>query len=305
MDGIIPLYKPRGMTSFDCVAKVRRIVNQRRVGHSGTLDPDVDGVLPICVGQATKVVELLMNSGKTYQGEVTLGFATTTEDLSGDTIATKPVESEVPAAQIDTVLQGMLGENIQIPPMYSAVKVNGRRLYEYARAGETVERPQRKVVISRFERDGAIDYSPEKQRERFKFQVDCSKGTYVRTLAVDVGKQLGYPAVMSDLTRLKSGGFQLGQCVTLAQLAEHKEDGTLSEIMQPLDWALRAFPRVALTAEEWAQVRNGVFLELNQTAPKVSLAYEGHIKALYQLMDGKKNVYRPDKMFLQNEGVAD
>ena len=132
MDGIIPLYKERGMTSFDCVSRLRRILKTKKIGHSGTLDPSVDGVLPICVGNATKVVEYLMQSGKEYQGELVIGKATTTEDFDGEVIETKPVEEAISSELIKRAMQKMTGEIIQIPPMYSAVKVNGKRLYEYA-----------------------------------------------------------------------------------------------------------------------------------------------------------------------------
>ena len=174
MDGIIPLYKERGMTSFDCVSRLRRILHTKKIGHSGTLDPSVDGVLPICVGSATKVVPYLMASGKNYQGELLIGEATTTEDLDGEIIAAQPVTSEIPPAAIREQMATLTGEITQIPPMYSAVKVKGKRLYEYARAGETVERPVRRVTIDKFELLGS-KYDPTVKQQRVRFNVVCSK----------------------------------------------------------------------------------------------------------------------------------
>ncbi len=162
MDGIIPINKERGMTSHDVVAKVRGILRTKKVGHSGTLDPSVDGVLPVCVGRATKVVDYLMRFGKTYQGSITLGLATTTEDLDGEVVERHPLSKPLTDAQIDAALKQMTGELTQIPPMYSAVKVNGRKLYEYARAGETVERPKRKIQVYQFKQIRPTEFDEEK-----------------------------------------------------------------------------------------------------------------------------------------------
>lgn len=215
MDGILPLWKERGMTSHDCVFKLRKILHTKKIGHGGTLDPDVEGVLPICVGKGTKVIEYMVDSGKTYEGEITLGFATTTEDVSGEIVEKKPVTTPLSTEQIDQAMAEMTGEITQIPPMFSAVKVNGKRLYEYARNGEEVERPQRKAMIYSFERTSEPIFNESAQTQSWRFKVVCGKGTYVRTLSVDTGKKLGYPAHMSDLTRTASGGLQAAQCLTL------------------------------------------------------------------------------------------
>ncbi|MSE04972.1 tRNA pseudouridine(55) synthase TruB, partial [Lactobacillus salivarius] len=143
MDGILPLYKERGMTSNDAVIKCRKIFKTRKIGHSGTLDPEVDGVLPICVGKATKVVNYLMDSGKVYKGEITLGFATTTEDLEGEVISKVKLSEPFSDEKINEILSSFIGDIIQVPPIYSAIKVNGKKLYEYARAGEKVDIPER------------------------------------------------------------------------------------------------------------------------------------------------------------------
>ena len=306
LNGILPLYKPRGMTSFDCVAKIRRLYQTRKVGHSGTLDPNVDGVLPICIGNATKVVQFLVAYGKEYQGSITLGFATTTEDLDGEEIARQAVTEPFTNDEIDAALAQMTGAITQIPPMFSAVKVNGRRLYDYARNGETVERPERHVTISSFKQRQAATYDPATQTQTIYFTVACSKGTYVRTLAVDVGKVLGVPAVMSDLTRLKSGGFPLDETVTFEEIAAHVEAGTAGTLLAPIDKALGQYPRVTLTDEQWQRVKNGAFItaaEGQQTDPDantmVALVYQNSLKCLYSYRPDEQR-YKPFKMIAFN-----
>ncbi|BDZ31041.1 tRNA pseudouridine(55) synthase TruB [Lactiplantibacillus sp. WILCCON 0030] len=302
-NGILPLYKPRGLTSFDCVAKIRRLYHTRKVGHSGTLDPSVDGVLPICIGNATKVVQFLVASGKQYQGSMTLGFATTTEDLDGDEIERMAIAKPFTTAEIDAALATMTGEITQIPPMFSAVKVNGRRLYDYARHGETVARPERHITIGRFVQRQAATYDAETQTQTIYFTVDCSKGTYVRTLAVDVGKQLGVPAVMSDLTRLKSGGFNLAETITFDQIEAAVAAGTEADLLAPIEKALTQYPQVALTAAQWARVKNGAWLladEGQQANPDadtiLALTYQDRIKCLYSYRTEEQR-YKPFKMF--------
>ncbi|ASN59899.1 tRNA pseudouridine(55) synthase TruB [Latilactobacillus curvatus] len=304
MDGIVPLYKERGMTSNDCVFKVRRILHMKKVGHSGTLDPNVDGVLPICIGQATKVVDQLVHSGKVYTGEITLGLSTTTEDLDGEVVEEARLTEPFSTEKIKETLASFLGDSIQIPPMFSAVKVNGRRLYDYARAGDPVERPQRSITITQFDLDGEPQFDAESGRQTFRFIVGCSKGTYIRTLAVDFGRKLGLPAVMSDLTRLKSGGIQIGNCITLEQLAQKAEAGELADVLLPIDHVFEDYKKIALDDDQWGKLLNGVFLTLpEQTDEIVALTYQGHIKALYQVEKAAQHLYRPYKMYLQNQGT--
>ncbi|MFR0610561.1 tRNA pseudouridine(55) synthase TruB [Limosilactobacillus mucosae] len=293
MDGIIPLYKERGMTSFDCVSRLRRILHTKKIGHSGTLDPNVDGVLPICVGQATKVVEFLMASGKQYVGELLVGEATTTQDLDGEVVAQKPVTAPIAEDTIRKAMQELTGDIVQIPPMYSAIKVNGKKLYEYARAGETVERPKRHVHITRFELT-ASSYDAEKQQQRIRFVVDCSKGTYVRTLAYDLATKLGYPGVMSSLTRTKSGGFELDQTLSLSDIQDAMEAQIMDRYVYPMDHALQNYPHYELTEAQWKKVQNGGWLsDLNAKEPEIALTYQGEVKALYQAKD---RLYKPLKM---------
>lgn len=293
LDGIIPLYKERGMTSFDCVSRLRRILHTKKIGHSGTLDPNVDGVLPICVGQATKVVEFLMASGKQYVGELLVGEATTTQDLDGEVVAQKPVTAPIAEDTIRKAMQELTGDIMQIPPMYSAIKVNGKKLYEYARAGETVERPKRHVHIERFEMT-ASSYDEKNQQQRIRFVVDCSKGTYVRTLAYDLAKELGYPGVMSSLTRTKSGGFELDQTLSLADIQDAMEAQIMNRYVYPMDYALKSYPHAELSDAQWKKVQNGGWLsDLDTKDQEVALTYQGEVKALYQLKD---HVYKPLKM---------
>ncbi|WP_242361024.1 tRNA pseudouridine(55) synthase TruB [Limosilactobacillus antri] len=299
MDGIIPLYKERGMTSFDCVSCLRRILKTRKIGHSGTLDPAVDGVLPICVGNATKVVEYLMQSGKVYQGELVIGRATETEDFDGRVVAQTPVPAPLSDEQVRAAMAKLTGEITQVPPMYSAVKVNGKRLYEYARAGETVERPARQVTITEFTLVRS-HYDQEQQEQHVFFKVACSKGTYIRTLVVDLARQLGYPGAMKWLTRLASGGFTLDQTLSLADIQTAVANQTIKRYLYPLDYALKDYPAVELTDQQWRAVQNGGWLtaaELSPAAAEVVLKYDGQVKALYH-QDG--NHYQPTKMFSVN-----
>lgn len=306
MDGILPLWKERGMTSHDCVFKLRKILHTKKVGHGGTLDPDVDGVLPICIGKGTKVIEYLQENKKIYEGEITLGFSTTTEDRSGEVVETKAVDTALTTAEIDQMMKSMIGEVTQIPPMYSAVKVNGKRLYEYARAGETVERPRRQALIEEFKRTTEPVYHEENQSQSWRFQVTCGKGTYVRTLAVDLGAKLGYPAHMSDLTRLASGGFSVGQAVTLAQVQELMEKDQIDQALQPIEEAMKDFPRIDLSEELWQKVKNGQVLPMKTFALKqmpselIAFFYQDQLVSLYAQHPEKNWLLKPSKV-IRNE----
>lgn len=230
MNGILPLWKPRGMTSHDCVVKVRTWFKTKKVGHTGTLDPEVEGVLPICIGQATKIVPFLTNTKKTYIAEVKLGIATETEDHTGRVIAKTEVVDPPSQQEIENVLQSFQGTITQIPPMYSAVKVKGKRLYEYARSGETVERPKRQVTIHHIEHltNESIDSTV------FRIKVVCSKGTYIRTLCVDLGKQLGYPAHMSHLVRTESGPIHEHDTISLETIEKAFTENRHRELLLPM-----------------------------------------------------------------------
>ncbi|AQW22145.1 tRNA pseudouridine(55) synthase [Lentilactobacillus curieae] len=300
MNGVLPLFKEKNMTSHDCVSQLRKILNTKKIGHTGTLDPNVDGVLPICVGPATKISELLMQSGKAYKGSITFGVAYDTEDLDGEVITTQAINEPFSDVQIDDALGKMVGDIQQIPPMFSAVKVNGKKLYEYAREGIEIERQPRNIHIDYFKQTSPAVYDHDKRQQTIFFEVGCSKGTYVRTLAVDLGKHLGVPAVMSSLTRIKSAGFTIDQCVKLSEVEEAMNAGKIDDVLVSLDQSLSKYASFDLSDKLMNLVSNGVFLntnELQSTEKVVKLKYEGKVKALYQF-DDTKGQYRPYKMFL-------
>ena len=301
MNGILALWKPKGMTSHDCVFKLRKILKTKKVGHTGTLDPDVTGVLPICIGRATKVAEYLTEAGKAYEGEVTLGFSTTTEDASGELVAEKKITESIKREQILDVLRSLTGTIKQTPPMFSAVKVNGKKLYEYARAGIEVERPARDVTI--------YDITLLDEREifsgetiSFRFRVSCSKGTYIRTLAVMIGEKLGYPAHMSDLVRIESAGFKLDECKTLTEIQELMEAGKEYEFLLPLERGLLHLPKLQINDKVAKKVLNGAVLPQpeNWTIEKgqafVMQDENGNALAIYQMHPTKENVMKPIKV---------
>ena len=292
MNGIINLKKEAGMTSHDAVFKLRKILGTKKIGHGGTLDPDVVGVLPIAVGKATRMVEFMQDEGKVYEGEITLGYSTTTEDASGEVVAETPVLSPLDEKLVDEAIASLTGPITQIPPMYSAVKVNGRKLYEYARAGQEVERPERQVIIYSFERTSPICY--EDKLARFTFRVKCSKGTYIRTLSVDLGKKLGYAAHMSHLTRTSAAGLQLEDSLTLEEIAEKVEAGQL-DFLHPLEIGTGDLVKVYLTPEQAEEVRFGRFIELEQTVKEVA-AFEG--ERLLAILEKRDNLYKPRKVLI-------
>jgi len=238
-EGVFPLWKDAGMTSHDCVSKARRLFRMKRIGHTGTLDPEVSGVLPLCLGRATRIVEYLQERPKTYEAEMTIGYATDTEDATG-TVVERADAVDLSEADIRAAAARFVGDIEQTPPMYSAVKVEGKRLYELARAGVAVERKPRTVTIY------AIDVG-EIRREgpyyKVEMTVTCSKGTYIRTLCTDIGRSLGYPAVMSALVRTASGPIRREQCITFADAARLAEEGRLESTLLPIGDALSFLPK--------------------------------------------------------------
>ena len=291
MNGIINLKKEAGMTSHDAVFKLRKILGTKKIGHGGTLDPDVVGVLPIAVGKATRMVEFMQDEGKVYEGEITLGYSTTTEDASGEIVAETPVLASLDEKLVDEAIASLTGPITQIPPLYSAVKVNGRKLYEYARAGQEVERPERQVTIYSFERTSPICY--EDKLARFTFRVKCSKGTYIRTLSVDLGEKLGYAAHMSHLTRTSAAGLRLEDSLTLEEIAQKVEAGKL-DFLHPLEIGTGDLVKVYLTSEQAEEVRFGRFIELVCSEKEVA-AFEG--EKLLAIMEKREHLYKPRKVF--------
>lgn len=299
MNGILALWKEKGMTSHDCVFKLRKILKTKKIGHTGTLDPEVDGVLPICVGSATKMVEFMLASNKQYSGEITIGYATTTEDATGDVVESTPIQKVPSVEEIDLMMESMVGAIEQVPPMFSAVKVNGKRLYEYARANEYVERPIRQVTIHEFKRTSDVRVNMD-GTVSWQFSVTCSKGTYVRTLAVDLGAKLGYAAHMSALTRTMSAGFTPQQCITLNEL-NAMTDEQKQRVLRPIEQAFVDYTKVEIDETLWQKVKNGSVVEQFSEQSPVFVVYQDKIVALYEHHAIKKGLMKPRKMLLGNE----
>ncbi len=228
MNGIINVYKERGFTSHDVVAKLRGILHMKKIGHTGTLDPDATGVLPVCIGKATKVCGLLTDKDKTYRAVVKLGVTTNTEDMTGEILSHHPVS--ITKEQIEMAVSKFVGEIEQIPPMYSAIKINGKKLYELARQGKEVERKARKVTIYEI-KVLSIDFS----ENEFTMEVSCSKGTYIRTLCKDIGEFLGCGAAMKTLVRTRVSEFFLEQALTLGQIEQAVKEGKIQDYLIPID----------------------------------------------------------------------
>ncbi|WP_323702541.1 tRNA pseudouridine(55) synthase TruB [Mammaliicoccus sp. Dog046] len=302
MDGILAIHKEIGMTSHDVVFKLRKILKTKKVGHTGTLDPEVSGVLPICIGKATRVSDYVMESGKQYRAEVTIGMSTTTEDQTGDIVEERPVSDAVwTVSDIEQVLKQLTGEIEQIPPMYSAVKVNGKKLYEYARQNIEVERPVRKVHIS--EINLISDLTFENQTCKFEIEVECGKGTYIRTLATQIGELLGYPAHMSHLVRLKSGGFSLNEAVKLDELVQIVEQDKLQDVLLPLEYGLNGLEKVVINDEQLVKrIQNGQKIDKQLLDAKQSeqfvVWYNDKAIAIMDTYDKNQSLYKPKKVFL-------
>ncbi|QTM99456.1 tRNA pseudouridine(55) synthase TruB [Sediminibacillus dalangtanensis] len=298
MDGILPLWKPKGWTSHDCVAKIRRLYGTKKVGHTGTLDPEVEGVLPICVGQATKLVPYLTETNKTYIAEVTLGSSTETEDSFGEVVEQAVVQEDFSVEQVQQVLDNFIGYSVQVPPMYSAVKVNGKRLYEYARKGLTVNRPERTIHIERIQL--LSDIRKEGQRVRFCFLVECGKGTYVRTLCVNIGDRLGYPAHMSGLVRTKTGSFDRNSTYTIEEVQQAKEKNAHLDLLLPLSAGITDLEKVEADADLADRVFHGQKLKMPEglTGTKQFRIQQGDkLLAIYQSHPSEPGIAKPAKVF--------
>lgn len=254
MDGIVNILKPSGMTSHDVVSFVRRCTRIKKVGHTGTLDPQAIGVLPVCIGKATKVVDLITEREKTYRAELKLGVTTDTQDSYGKILDQHKVNFS--GEIIREVMMDFEGTIEQIPPMYSAVKVKGQKLYELARKGIEVKRQPRKVKISYID---IIDV--DLQEHTVLFDVECSKGTYIRTLCHDIGQRLGCGAHMSFLLRTKSGPFSLKQAVTVEDFQRRSIQGDIRELLIPIDKMFLHFPSVTVNAVGEKKVMHGTPVE--------------------------------------------
>ncbi|MFI3173858.1 MAG: tRNA pseudouridine(55) synthase TruB [Bacillota bacterium] len=301
MHGILNIHKEKGYTSHDVVAVVRRILHTKKVGHTGTLDPDATGVLPICVGKATKLSDLIMDGKKTYVTTVFLGKTTTTEDASGEVLEEKIVDFD--EEKIREVVQTFIGEIEQIPPMYSAIKVNGKKLYELAREGVEIERKKRKITIHGIE---ILEFLPPNQ---FVMKVDCSKGTYIRTLCADIGKALGFGAYMATLERTATGTFSIDHAVTLGELENLVEGDKLDEVLLSMETMFSHLSKVVILEKFHKLLCNGAKLysdffsevvgELSQGEMVTVFDYEGNFIGLYHVSVSEGTVsVKPFKMLV-------
>ncbi len=250
MDGILNINKATGMTSHDVVAKIRKLLKQKRVGHAGTLDPAASGVLPICVGQGTRVAEYLSESGKAYQAEIVLGIVTDTYDSQGTIVRTASPTDRPDRARIEGALQQFIGPQMQMPPRFSAIKIQGRPAYKLARAGEEIPLQPRPITISKLE---ILQWRPP----RLTLAIECSKGTYIRSLAYDLGERLGCGAHLGTLLRTRSGPFTLSESITLEELELAIEAGTVQEYLHPADLALHQYPALILDDAAVERVLHG------------------------------------------------
>ena len=269
MDGFINLKKLPDWTSHDCVAKIRRILQTKKVGHGGTLDPAAVGVLPIAIGKATRLLQYLPE-GKAYRAVIRFGVQTTTDDLEGDIIYSEPV-TDLTIAQIQAVIPEFIGEITQTPPMYSAIQVNGQRLYKLARAGEVVEVPTRQVRIDKID---ILNWTPGDYPE-VEVQIACGGGTYIRSIARDLGDRLGTKGVLAFLERNASCGFQLADSITLEELEQQQQAGTFTPMLP--ERGLAHLPTATLTTAEsivaWSQGKRLPIDELILTPPSGSIGY--------------------------------
>lgn len=261
MNGIICVNKPKDWTSFDVVAKVRGMARTKKVGHAGTLDPMATGVLPLFFGNATKACDVMPNDDKGYIATFKLGMTTNTLDITGDIETQK--ESDITLDELKNVLSEFVGEIEQVPPMFSAIQVNGRRLYDIARTGEVVERKARKVIIKKLK---LVDFNEDTQTG--VIEVLCSKGTYIRSLSSDIGERLGVGATLTDLQRHIVGNFTLDDCYTLEELQKFTDEGILEQKALPVEKVFEQLPKIKLNPVQSNKFRNGVKLDLNRVFHK-------------------------------------
>ena len=296
INGILVIDKDKGMTSADVVYHLRKALHIRKIGHAGTLDPDVTGVLPIAIGQATKLIELMHTQNKKYEGTGIIGYATDSYDVSGTVLESEKITAPISKEAIQQAMQSFVGEIEQVPPIYSAVRVNGKHLYEYARAGIEVERPRRQVQVYQYDIKNDPTFDKEKGEESFDFQIECSKGTYVRSLVNDLKTELNVPAVMESLRRTASSGFDLSQAVKLDEVINAPEK--IADFIQPIDAFFKDYESINLNDQQWLKVKNGNAIVLKTNAKKVALRYNSSIKAIYEKDD---HMYHPFLMLLQNQ----
>lgn len=296
LHGILNVYKEKGYTSHDVVAKLRGITRQKKIGHTGTLDPDAEGVLPVCLGKATKVSELLTEKDKAYRAVLLLGTVTDTQDITGTVLKLSDTDG-VSEDKTEEVIRGFVGAYEQIPPMYSALKVNGKKLYELAREGKTIERKARVVEIHSIR-------IIRMELPRIEMEVSCSKGTYIRTLCHDIGERLGTGGCMEELCRIRSGAFRIEESHRLEYIQESMERGELENLLIPVDAVFSQYKKIQIEQDMDSRLKNGNPFVMG--CPHTALldgeyvrVYDsaGNFAAIYKYMQ-KENRFQTVKMFL-------
>ncbi len=289
MNGIIVIDKPSGITSFRVISILRRLLGQKRIGHSGTLDPMATGVLPVFLGTAARCVDILPDTDKEYLAEVIFGIQTDTQDITGEVISKS---DKTPSfEEVENALMSFLGDIEQIPPMYSAVSVGGKRLYELAREGKTVEREPRKVRINSLK---MISFNENK----ITFSVSCSKGTYIRTLADDLGKKLGCGACLSSLRRTAAGIFNETDSITIEELENAINDNKLGEIIKPTETVFKSYRSVTLSEKQTVMYNNGVTLDAGRITGAMGKgtvrvkSFTGEFLGLAEEIDGEFKIIK-------------
>lgn len=293
MDGIINIYKERGYTSHDVVAKLRGILRTKKIGHTGTLDPDAEGVLPVCIGRATKLCDMLTVKNKAYRTVLLLGKSTDTQDISGKVLRETEVPKDLDEVTVRNAVMGFVGEYMQIPPMYSAIKVNGKKLYELARQGVEVERKARQVSI--------LDIKIEKfMLPHITMTVECSKGTYIRTLCHDIGASLGTGGCMEELIRLKSGMFDIKDSIKLSDVEKAAKENSIGNILIPIDSLFKDYASCTVKRKYNMLIYNGNKFVPGNTLDSV-LPKDGEFFRVYDEDKNFVGIYRygmADKMFI-------
>ena len=301
INGVINVYKEPGFTSHDVVARLRGILKQKKIGHMGTLDPNAVGVLPVCLGKATKLCDILSEKDKTYNATLLLGLDTDTQDTSGEVISKADTDSimELSEDKVFETIKSYIGDYDQIPPMFSAIKIGGEKLYNLARRGEVIERPARHCRI--------IDITVTKMElPRVDLHVTCSKGTYIRTLCHDIGKDLGVGGCMEKLVRTKVERFSVEDSITLKQIEEFRDNNTLEDYITPVDEMLENYSKCMVSKGAEKLVYNGniftsgnTFLKMNHEDGQIVRVYtsEGEFIGLYKF-NSEKQIYKSVKMFL-------
>ncbi len=257
MNGIICVNKPQGFTSFDVIAKLRGIMKIRRLGHGGTLDPMATGVLPVFVGTATKACDIMPDNTKSYRAGFKLGQVTDTQDITGEVLTSSdmPVSRDV----LEAVIPDFVGDIMQLPPMYSAVQVNGQRLYDLARQGVEVERTPRQIHV-----DNLVLTEYDENTREGVLEIFCGKGTYIRTIINDIGEKLGCGGIMTSLVRTSSGGFTLDECFTMEEIQQAADENRLEELILPIERVFSSLPKLRLNEVQTRMYKNGVKLDISR-----------------------------------------